>query len=60
MVIKLSKKVKFLQICADLRKKSKFIKAIHIYASERSLHALSEKGILTILEISWFETDTFC
>ena len=51
MVIKLSKKVQFLQICADLRKKSKYIKAIHIYASERSRHALSENGILTVFEI---------
>ena len=36
MVFKLSKKVHFLQFCADLSKKSKSIKAIYIYASERS------------------------
>ena len=36
MVLKLSKKVHFLQFCADLNKKSKSLKASHIYASERS------------------------
>ena len=34
----------FLQFCADLTKKSKSIKAIYIYASERSRYALSENG----------------
>ena len=34
MVLKLSKKVKFLLIYADLSKKSKYIKAIYIYVSE--------------------------
>ena len=46
MVFELSKKIQFLQICADLSKKSKSIKAIYIYASERSRYALSEKGIV--------------
>ena len=46
MVCKLSKKVHFLQFCADLSKKSKSIKAIYIYASERSRYALSENGIV--------------
>ena len=46
MVFKLSKKVHFLQFCADLSKKSKSIKAIYIYASERSRYALSENGIV--------------
>ena len=46
MVLKLSKKVHFLQFCADLSKKSKSIKAIYIYASERSRYALSENGIV--------------
>ena len=32
MVLKLSKKVHFLQFCADLSKNSKSIKAIYIYA----------------------------
>ena len=41
MVLKLSKKVHFLQFCADLSKKSKSIKEIYIYASERSRYALS-------------------
>ena len=36
----------FLQFCADLSKKSKYIKAIYIYTSERSSCALSENGIL--------------
>ena len=46
MVFKLSKKVYFLQFCADLSKKSKSIKAICIHASERSRYALSENGIV--------------
>ena len=46
MVLKLSKKVHFLQFCADLSKKSKSIKAIYIYASERSHYALSANGIV--------------
>ena len=41
MVLKLSKKVHFLRFCADLSKKSKSIKEIYIYASERSRYALS-------------------
>ena len=46
MVLKLSVKVHFLQFCADLSKKSKSIKAIYIYASERSRYTLSENGIV--------------
>ena len=46
MVLKLSKKVHFLQYCPDLSKKSKFIEAIYIYASERSRYAISENGIV--------------
>ena len=46
MVLKLSKKVHILQICADLSKTSKFIKAIYMYASERCRYALSENGIV--------------
>ena len=46
MVFKLSKKVYFLEFCADLSKKSKFIKAIYIYASESSSYELSENGIV--------------
>ena len=45
MVLKLSKKVHFLQFCADYSKKSKSIKAICIYASERSRYVLSENGV---------------
>ena len=46
MVLKLSIKVPFLQFCADLSKKSKSVKAIYIYASERYPYALSENGIV--------------
>ena len=45
MTLKLSKKVHFLQFCADLSKKSKSTKAIYVYASERSRYALSANGI---------------
>ena len=41
-VCKLSKKVHFLQFCADLSKKSKSVKAIYIYSSECSHYTLSE------------------
>ena len=44
MVIRLSKKVHFWQFFADLSRKSKSIKAIYIYASERPRYALSENG----------------
>ena len=46
MILKISKKVHFLQYCADLSKKSKSIEAVYIYASERSRYALSENGIV--------------
>ena len=46
MVRKLSKKVYFLQVCADLSKKSKSVKAIYIYASESSHYTLSENGMV--------------
>ena len=46
MVLKLSKRVHFLQFCADLSKKCRSIKDIYIYASERSRYALSENGII--------------
>ena len=46
MVLKLSKKVPFLQFCADLSKKSKSIKVIYPHACERSCYALSENGIV--------------
>ena len=36
MVLKLSEKVHFLKFCADLTEKCKSIRAIYIYASERS------------------------
>ena len=46
MVLKLSKKVHFLQFCADLSKKSKSVKAIYIYVTETSRYTLSENGIV--------------
>ena len=46
MVYKLSKKEQFLQICANLSKKSKPVKAIPIYASESSHYILSENGLV--------------
>ena len=45
MVLKLPKIVQFLQICADLSKKSKSIKTIYLYPSERPHHALSENSM---------------
>ena len=54
MVLKLSKKVSFLQFCTDLGKKSKSIKATYIYASERSCYALSENGIVYCARIYYF------
>ena len=45
MVLKLPKIVDFLQICADLSKKSKYIKAIYLYPSERPHHALPENSM---------------
>ena len=62
MVLKWSKRVQFLQFCADLRKKSKSIKAIYVYASERSRFVLSENGIVycAISEILVFGVKEFC
>ena len=46
MVLKLSKKVSFLQFCGYLNKKPKPVKAIYIHARERSRYALSENDIV--------------
>ena len=46
MVLKLSKKVHVLQFYADLRKKSKSLKAIYIYAAEMSRNALWENDMV--------------
>ena len=46
MVLKLSKKVHFLKFCGNLRMKYKSIKAIYIYAFERSRCAHLENGIV--------------
>ena len=63
MVLKLSKKVYFLQFCADHSKKSKSIKAIYIYASERSRYVLSENGIVYYAMTYFFrdsKVEEFC
>ena len=46
MVPKLSKKVNFLQFCAELSKKCRSIKAIYTYACGRSRYALSENCVV--------------
>ena len=46
MVLKLSKKVHFLQFCADLGKKLKSVKAIYICASENSHYTLLENDMV--------------
>ena len=46
MVRKLPKKEHFLQFYADVSKKPKSVKAIYIYASERSHYTLSENGMV--------------
>ena len=46
MVFKLSKKVHFLQFCADLSQKPKFVKAISMYGCESFYYSLSENDIV--------------
>ena len=46
MILKLSTKSAFFEFCADLSKKSKYVKAIYIYASEWSCYELSENVIV--------------
>ena len=46
MVLKLPKIVHFLQFCADVSKKSYSVKAIYVYASERSHYALLERAVV--------------
>ena len=65
IVLKLSKKGNlFLQFCAYLSNKSKYIKTIYIKASEKSCCALSENGIIilrfTVSEILGFEVKELC
>ena len=49
MVRKLSKKVHFLQFCADLNKKYKSVNTIYLYASHYTYYTLSENFMI----ISW-------
>ena len=51
MVLKLSKKVHFLQFCADLRQKPKCVKVIYVYGSESFYCNLSEATIHEIFAI---------
>ena len=51
MVCKLSKKMQFLQFCADLSKKCKSAEAFYIYASESSHYPLSENALEVCHEI---------
>ena len=46
MILKLSKKVHFLNFVLNSAKKSKYVKAIYIYVSERSCYAFSENVIV--------------
>ena len=46
MVCKLSEKVHFLQLCAELNKKLKSVEAIYIYASDSSHYTLSENAMI--------------
>ena len=45
IVLKLPKIMHFLQICADISKKSKCIEAIYLYSSEQPRHALSKNSM---------------
>ena len=46
MVLKSSKKVHFLQFCADLSQKPKAVKAIYINVSESFYYSLSENDMV--------------
>ena len=46
MVLKLSKKLQFLQFCDDLSKISESVTAIYIYVSESSHYTLFEYDIV--------------
>ena len=65
MVLKLSKKVHVLRFCANFSKKSKSMKAIYIYASERPVTHFQKMILfimllLTVSEILVFEVKEFC
>ena len=45
MILKLSKIVSFLQLFADISKKSKVVIATYVYVSESSRFALLENGV---------------
>ena len=66
MILKLLKKMDFLQFCADLSKKSKSIKAIYIYMHLIGLITHFQKMALlimlwlTVLGILGVEVEKFC
>ena len=49
MVLKFSKKVRFLQFCGDLSKKLKSFRIIHMYASKNSHHTHSENDMVCMV-----------
>ena len=55
MVLKLSEKVHFLQFCADISQKPKYVKAIYIYGSDNSYYSLSENDMVYrgLSNLSW-------
>ena len=55
MILKLLKKVHFFNFVLTSAKKSKYVKAIYIYASETSRYALSENVIVYYAMTSCFE-----
>ena len=58
-VCKLSRKVHFLQFCADLNNKSKSVKTIYTYASESSHYTLPKNAIVyrDLSHLSWDISD---
>ena len=59
MVLKLSKKWYFLELCADLSRKPNSVKTFYMYASESSHYFLSENGMVdkSLSHRSWDFSD---
>ena len=55
MVLKLSKKVHFLQFCSDLRKKPKSVRAIYMYYSWSSHYTPSESAMFIGICVTIYE-----
>ena len=60
MDLKLSKKVHYLQFCADFIKKYKSIKAVYIHVSEKPWYALFYAHFTDLLFRRGFEVEEFC